>query len=118
MSHNAALGKYGEELATEYLRKQGMAILARNWRCDVGEIDIVARDGNVLVICEVKTRSRSDFGAPLEAITSAKADRLRRLAACWLRANRTPSVEVRIDVVGIVGTGAQAELQHVKGVLG
>lgn len=118
MSHNAALGKYGEDLATSHLRSQGMAILARNWRCDIGEIDIVARDGDVLVVCEVKTRSRTDYGTPFDAISAAKADRLLRLGASWVRANQLPFVEIRIDVVGIVGTGRQAVLQHIRGAVG
>ncbi len=91
MSHNAALGKYGEDLATSHLRSQGMAILARNWRCDIGEIDIVARDGDVLVVCEVKTRSRTDYGTPFDAISAAKADRLLRLA-CVLGARQPDAI--------------------------
>jgi putative endonuclease len=114
MGHNTALGRYGEDLAARHLTSRGLVILDRNWRCDVGEIDIVARDGDVLVICEVKTRSTNGFGAPLEAVTSVKAQRLLRLAACWLRAHQLPVVEVRVDLVGIVGTGSDATIQYVK----
>ena len=67
-----ASGGYGEELAVRYLREQGMEMLDRNWRCELGELDIVARDGDCLVICEVKTRRSSGFGAPVEAVTFAR----------------------------------------------
>src|SRR5690348_6271287 len=59
---SAALGRYGEALAVRYLREQGMEVVDRNWRCEIGEVDIVARDGDCLVICEVKTRRSSGFG--------------------------------------------------------
>ena len=67
-----------------YLREQGMEVLDRNWRCEIGEVDIVARDGDCLVICEVKTRRTLGFGEPVEAVTFAKAMRLRQLAAAYL----------------------------------
>ena len=75
----AAVGDYGERMAERYLRDQGLEILARNWRCALGEIDIVARDGGCLVVCEVKTRRGVAFGGPIQAVT------LRKLArADWL----------------------------------
>ena len=76
-----ALGAYGERVAAAHLVAAGMTVLDRNWRCPIGEIDIVARDGDVLVVCEVKTRRGDGFGHPLEAVTARKAARLRRLAA-------------------------------------
>ena len=112
-----ALGAYGEELAASHLQAAGMVILERNWRCPTGEIDIVARDGRVLVICEVKTRTSNDFGAPLEAVTARKAARLRRLAAAWLHDRSVQVPEIRIDLVGVLRprTGP-TELEHVRGV--
>lgn len=115
MSHNTALGRYGEDLATAHLRSVGMTILERNWRCEIGEIDIVAREADVIVVCEVKTRSGVDYGTPFEAISPAKAERLLRLGATWLRSHDTPFMEMRVDIVGIVGTGRQAVLQHLRG---
>jgi putative endonuclease len=111
------LGRYGERVAASYLASAGMAILDRNWRCQAGEIDIVARDGQTLVICEVKTRSGDGFGDPIEAVTRAKAARLRRLAAMWLQASGLRVAEVRVDVVGVCRrrTGA-ASVQHLRGV--
>ena len=96
-----------------YLSSQGMVILDRNWRCSMGEIDIVARDGEVVVICEVKTRSSHRFGSPLEAITQHKANRLQRLAFAWLQAQGLGPRPLRFDVVAIVDSGSgHPELSH------
>ena len=84
-----AVGAYGERLAARYLVESGMQILDRNWRCDQGEIDIVAMDGTCLVIVEVKTRRSLAFGSPVEAVSAVKAARLRRLAGCWLADHRS-----------------------------
>ncbi|MGH3465090.1 MAG: YraN family protein [Kribbellaceae bacterium] len=112
-----AVGQYGEEVAARYLQEAGFAILERNWRCDFGEIDIVARDGRVLVICEVKTRRGTDYGSPQEAVTWRKLARLRKLAAQWLSEHEVTPDEVRIDVVGVVRphTGP-AVVEHLRGV--
>src|SRR5215218_995132 len=77
------LGRYGERVAARHLTDRGMVVLDRNWRCDAGEIDLVLRDGDVLVVCEVKTRSSDACGTPHEAIGPAKLDRLQRLAMLW-----------------------------------
>ena len=79
-------------------------MLERNWRCAQGEIDIVALDGDCLVVCEVKTRRGSAFGDPVEAVTSRKAARLRRLAACWLAEHGgvQRAADVRVDVIGVL----------------
>jgi putative endonuclease len=111
------LGRQGEQLATEYLAGAGMTILERNWTCSQGEIDIVAADERVLVICEVKTRSNVRFGTPIEAITRQKASRLRRLAALWLVQQNVLYDEVRIDVVGVLRAGSgRFSIEHVRGV--
>ncbi|MGW1980473.1 YraN family protein [Streptomyces sp. NPDC001889] len=119
MNATGALGRYGEELAARLLTEAGMTVLARNWRCGrAGEIDIVARDGDTVVVCEVKTRRPGPFGQPMAAVTPAKAERLRRLAACWLeRHDDPPPAGVRIDLVGVVlpRRGA-ARLEHARGV--
>ena len=94
-----------------------MVLLDRNWRCDAGEIDLVLRDGSVLVICEVKTRSSTACGSPLEAVSQAKADRLRRLAGRWLRAHECRPDDVRIDMVGVLAApGRPVEVEHVEGI--
>jgi putative endonuclease len=111
------LGREGEQAAADYLASQGMRILARNWRCSEGEIDIVAAEGRVLVVCEVKTRSGLRYGTPLEAITRQKQRRLRRLAVRWLSAHGVLFHEVRIDVIGLVRDEEGGfTLEHVRGV--
>jgi putative endonuclease len=101
-ARNKALGDYGEDVAVAHLRSAGMVILARQWSCRFGEIDIVARDGSTLVICEVKTRSSTRYGTPLEAVSGRKAMRLRRLAMHWLEVHDIDPPSVRIDVVSVV----------------
>jgi putative endonuclease len=111
-----ALGRHGEDLAARHLAAAGMVVLERNWRCDAGELDIVARDGDTLVVCEVKTRSGTDYGSPLEAVTQAKADRLRVLAGRWLADRRVRPGAVRIDIVGVLRPRrGQAVVTHVRG---
>ena len=115
-----ALGRYGEDLACRALRDDGLEILARNWRCTAGEIDIVAAASGLLVVCEVKTRASSAFGPPEEAVTFAKLRRLRGLAAEWLveqGEGREAYERVRLDVVAVVvpKRGA-AQVRHLKGV--
>ena len=100
-----------------YLREAGMEVLERNWRCEHGEVDVVARDGDCLVICEVKTRRSSGFGEPVEAVTFAKAMRLRRLAGAYLARHDAAIAQVRIDVVGVLcRPGAAPVVRHVVGV--
>jgi putative endonuclease len=111
-----ALGEYGERVAAAHLIASGMTILDRNWRCPEGEIDIVARDGDVLVVCEVKTRRGNGFGGPLEAITPVKAERLRRLAVRWMEQRGVRPTEIRIDAVGILRRErGPAEVDHLRG---
>ena len=97
-----AIGRFGEDLAARHLEGAGLEILSRNWRCAEGEIDIVARDGDTLVVCEVKTRSGTGFGDPAEAVTPPKAARLRRLSLRWLAANGLGWRDLRFDVVTVL----------------
>ncbi len=115
--HNQALGRYGERLAERHLVAQGMVVLDRNWRCPAGELDLVLREGRVLVVCEVKTRSSVEFGTPHEAVTPAKLARLRRLAAQWLSEHDLVVPEVRIDLVAVVRPRrGPSSVDHVVGV--
>ena len=112
-----ALGAYGESLAARHLVAQGMVVLDRNWRCDAGEIDLVLRDGDVLVVCEVKTRSSVLCGTPQEAVTDIKVARLRRLAARWLGDHAVHPRDVRIDMVAVLRPRRGASLvDHVRGI--
>ncbi|HUY49126.1 MAG TPA: YraN family protein [Streptosporangiaceae bacterium] len=117
MREKDALGRRGEQLAAEYLQRAGMRILDRNWRCAEGEIDIVAAERRALVVCEVKTRSGTRYGSPLEAISRNKRIRLRRLAVRWLDAHGVLFDEVRIDVVGLLrDRSGNFTIEHVRGV--
>jgi putative endonuclease len=111
------LGREGEQAAVEYLTERGFRILDRNWRCADGEIDIVAVERHSLVVCEVKTRSGTRYGTPLEAVGRAKRNRLRRLAVQWLNAHGVRFDEIRIDVVGLLYEGSGGfTIEHVRGV--
>ncbi|MBN0046253.1 YraN family protein [Streptomyces actuosus] len=115
----SALGRYGETLAARRLAASGMAVLERNWRCGrTGEVDILARDGDVLVLCEVKTRRGGSFEHPMAAVTQQKAERLRTLAERWIQAHGgAPPGGVRIDLVGVVLPARGAPVvEHVRGV--
>jgi putative endonuclease len=111
------LGRTGEQVAAAYLKRAGFRILDRNWRCADGEIDIVAVERRVLVVCEVKTRAGEGFGPPTAAVSRSKQVRLRRLALRWLSAHGVLFDEVRIDVIGLLRdrTGCFA-IEHVRGV--
>lgn len=111
------LGREGELAAVRYLEQEGFRVLDRNWRCQDGEIDIVATERLSLVVCEVKTRSGTRYGEPIEAVTRAKSKRLRRLAVCWLNAHGIRFEQIRIDVIGLLyeGTGGFT-IQHIRGV--
>ena len=116
-NHRTTLGAFGEAEAARHLVQGGMVLLDRNWRCELGELDLVLRDGRALVVCEVKTRSSDRFGSPLEGVTERKAARLRRLAARWLAEHDVRPDEVRIDLVGVLApVGARPEIDHVRGV--
>jgi putative endonuclease len=113
----SALGRFGEDVATRHLIGSGMVVLARNWRCPLGEIDVVARDGGTLVVCEVKTRRGLDYGTPLEAVTARKMLRLRQLATQWLDEAGLDPPDVRIDVVSVlVRAQGAAVVEHLRGV--
>jgi putative endonuclease len=117
MTHvTQAVGAYGERLAARHLTRAGLVLLDRNWRCASGEIDIIARDGDVVVFCEVKTRRGPGFGTPAEAVNGRKVARLRRLAAEWLAQTRVRPREVRFDLVSVVSPRRGApRVDHVRG---
>jgi putative endonuclease len=111
-----ALGEYGERLAARRLTERGLVVLDSNWRCDLGEIDLVLRDGSVLVICEVKTRTSHACGSPHEAVTPAKLARLRRLAARWVIEHDVHPPDVRIDLVAVtMQRRGMPVVEHIEG---
>lgn len=111
-----ALGRYGEQLAARALLDAGFSVLDRNWRCELGEIDLVARDGDTLVVCEVKTRTSTAYGTPLEAVDWRKVQRLHRLGLRWLVVHDAHA-PIRVDVVAVlVPRTGQVSLEHLRDV--
>jgi putative endonuclease len=110
------LGVRGEKLAGRFLRRQGFKILYRNFRGrHGGEIDLVCRDGDTLVFVEVKTRTREDYGRPLEAVNQSKQRRIALGAFAWLRLLGNPDILFRFDVVEVVvSEGAEPVIDLVR----
>ena len=102
MTRTQDLGRRGEDLAARHLIARGYALVERNGRCREGEIDLVMRHAGTTVLVEVKTRAGLGYGHPLEAVTRAKAARLRVLAGLWCQEHPEHRGPVRIDVVGVV----------------
>jgi putative endonuclease len=117
MAAKDTLGRRGEDLAAVYFGDRGYRLIARNWRCSQGEIDLIAERDGALVFVEVKTRSSTAFGHPFEAITAEKMARLRRLAAAWCAQNGAAAPRVRIDAVAVIVPGVgDPRLEHLVGV--
>lgn len=111
-----ALGAYGERVAATHLTAQGMVVLDRNWRCEVGELDLVLRDGAVLVACEVKTRSSGACGSPHQAVDPVKLRRLHDLLWRWAEEHGVRPDETRVDLVAVLSSRrGRACLDHVQG---
>ena len=109
------LGQWGEKVAALHLEAQGLTILERNWRCRDGEIDLVAQDGETVVFVEVKTRRGRDYGAPEEALTPYKAQKLMTLGQQYMAARDLDDVDWRIDLVAVEldGGGKLLRCDHI-----
>ena len=120
----AEIGAFGEQLAVDYLCRLGRRVLARNWRCRYGELDVIAADAvsedggpRTVVFVEVKTRTGDQFGGVEQAVTPAKVRRLRRLAGLWLAQQSGSWASIRIDVITIrIGRLRTPEITHIQGV--
>lgn len=111
------LGRLGEQIAADFLTGLGMVVLSRNWRCRQGELDLVALDGQRLVVCEVKTRTGTGYGHPAEAVTRRKISRIRQLTRCWLAEHRVRWCEVRFDVLAVhCPSDSEPRVEHLQGV--
>ena len=111
----AGLGALGEQIAVRYLTDAGLTVLDRNWRSRRGELDVVARDGDALVFCEVKARRGTGYGVPAAAVTADKQQRLRLLARAWLAAHDEHARDIRFDVVAVLVTrGRPARVTHLR----
>lgn len=111
------LGRWGEDLAAQHLSAAGLELLARNWRCREGELDVVAREADgTVVFVEVKTRRTAAFGQPSEAVSRTKAERIRLLACRWLQAHPAGGAPLRFDVVSVVREpGSAPVVRHLRG---
>ncbi len=117
MNHNQELGAAGEELAANFLIAAGYTVLERNWRCNLGELDIVARHEGRIVGVEVKTRSSLGFGHPAEAVNPAKLRRLSLLIRRWSQTHGYRQQPVRVDVLAILAPpGREPLIEHLIGV--
>lgn len=115
----AELGALGEQLAADHLRECGLVVLERNWRCQYGELDVVAADisSRTVVFVEVKTRTSERFGGLAQAVTAEKVRRLRRLAGLWLARQDDRWAAIRIDVIGVrIGRRRTPEITHLEAV--
>jgi putative endonuclease len=113
MASTLQLGRDGERFAVSCLREAGYTIIARNYRCRYGELDIVARHQGSVVFVEVKTRSGETYGAPEEAVSPAKKRRLVRLAHAFCAARGMQTLPARFDVVSVryrKGVGMRADI--------
>ncbi len=114
------VGVVGEKAARLHLEKIGYRIIETNYRCRLGEIDIIARDGNTTVVVEVRTKTGAAFGTPEESVTTKKARQLRRLALYYLQSAYKREVPSRIDLVAVVldkENNAVQRLNHIRGIL-
>jgi putative endonuclease len=97
-----ARGIAGEEVAAAWYTSQGYEVVARNWRCRTGELDLIVRKGPTFCFVEVKSRATTAFGAPQEAVTHEKRQRIRHLAARWIEDSKVRPVEIRFDVAAVL----------------
>ncbi|WP_307980378.1 YraN family protein [uncultured Senegalimassilia sp.] len=111
--HNKRLGRLGEDVAARYLVSRGYEIIARNWTCQAGEADIIARDDDILVFAEVKTRSSTEKGFPSEAVDSKKRGKYLKIAELFASRYDVQDLQVRFDVMSLVVTNnAHATIRH------
>ena len=115
MDLRQSLGKRGEDLACAELERLGYVVLDRRFRTRRGELDIVARDGNVLVFVEVRARTGSRYGTPFESVTWQKRQRLSQMAASYLSIKRVAQVACRFDVVSVVEEHGTHTIELMRG---
>lgn len=109
-----ALGRQGEEIAAAYLQQLGYEILARNYRCRYGELDIICKKNSLIVFVEVKTRRSDLFGSPEEAITKTKIEHIKKTALHYMAEKKTKYRETRFDVVTIMMKSDRPDINHIE----
>jgi len=119
MNHNQTVGKYGEDLAKNYLKKLGYKIIDSNVKISFKEIDIVALDGKILVFCEVKTRTSSIYGNADDALINKKINNMKKAAGMYLGRNKNNYEDIRLDfiAVDIDKLDKNANISHYKDIL-
>jgi putative endonuclease len=108
------LGKEGERVAEQYLKKKGYKLVERNYRCAAGELDLIVLDRRVVVFVEVKTRTGQGFGSPLEAVEFRKQRKMIRAAQYFLSAKGLHQRDARFDVVGVSWPGIEPIVEHIE----
>jgi len=115
MKNKIELGKMGEKLAADFLKKKGYKILETNYRNKIGEIDIIAEFGGAVIFVEVKTRTDDRMGAPREAVTYYKQHKIRTTAEGYLKSNGLTESACRFDCVEVEGTAPNYRIEHIIG---
>ena len=114
-AHNE-LGKWGEDLAADYLQRKGYTIIERDWKSGKRDLDIIAQDGNVIVFVEVKTRRNRLYGEPEESVDYHKLQNLQQAISHYVKFKHIRQ-EIRFDIISIVGTvGTDPDIQHIQDV--
>ena len=112
MSRHLDTGRLGEDLAADFLRQKGLRVLEKNVRTHFGEIDMICRDGRIIVFVEVKTRTSTVYGSPLEAVTRQKIKRLSRAALSYLAGKSWLDRPARFDVLGLTLTESEPRYEY------
>ena len=112
--HRQILGREGEEIAERFLKRKGYRLVERNYRCPLGELDLIVLDRRVIVFVEVKTRSDHSFGAPLESVHPRKQRKMIKAALFFLSQHRLHHREARFDVVGVSLDGTEPVIEHIE----
>lgn len=108
------LGQKGEKRAAQYLKKKGYKVITANYRCQYGEIDLIARDTDILIFIEVKTRTSTDFGDPAAAVDYRKQQQISKVAHHYLVTHHKDDVDARFDVISILSpNGKKTKIEHI-----
>lgn len=107
------LGSWGEQIAESYLLSHGYEIMERNYRCRIGELDLIAIDGEVIVFVEVKARQTLTYGLPCESITNTKQQHIRRTAKQYVLSHSLEDWDLRIDVIEILRIEGKTYVHHI-----
>lgn len=111
------IGKFGEDVATRFLKQKDYKILERNFRCKQGEIDIIAKENNYLVFVEVKTRSNLYFGTPSESVTYSKRQHIIKSAEVYLKIKNLKDILIRFDVVEVYVLKNRCKVNQIKQII-